>query len=231
MATPAPTCVAALREATVLWPSRSRASDGIMGDASHLLSRSDHNLGNAFDLTHDPAHGCDAHRLVEQLKQRGDPRVKYIISNGRIWNPSISPDWRAYWGINRHTRHAHVSIHVWARDDTRSWWTPAVEELPPTPTTEELEDMSKIAHLVYNNRVHLFVTGDDLACWHVWEGDDYQWLSESLGGECPEGVVARLKGTGIGLWCKGSDNALYYQWYDATEGIWSGWHNLGRQLA
>jgi hypothetical protein len=122
MASPASCCTAALREATQLWPNRNRASDGIMGDPSHRARKSDHNDGNAFDLTHDPANGCDAHGLVEGLKQRRDPRVKYIISNSRIWNPSVSPDWRPYKGANPHTKHAHVSIVAGARDNTAPWW-------------------------------------------------------------------------------------------------------------
>lgn len=119
---PAPTCRVALAEATQRWPNRRRASDGIMGDSAHCPGPSDHCTGNAFDLTHDPSHGCDAHAFVEGLKQRRDERVKYLISNQRIWNPAISPDWRAYSGSNPHTSHAHVSIHDNARDSTAPWW-------------------------------------------------------------------------------------------------------------
>ena len=141
---PAPACRAALEQATQLFPARSRASDGIMGDPAHQKRKSDHNLGNAFDLTHDPAHGCDAHGLVEALRQRRDPRVKYIISNARIWNPSIKMDWRPYSGSNPHNKHAHVSIHEGARGDTSAWWGP-VEPPPPRnrcpfPDHPELEE-------------------------------------------------------------------------------------------
>lgn len=129
---PAPACRAALDQATQLFPSRSRASDGIMGDPSHQKRKSDHNQGNAFDLTHDPANGCDAHGLVEGLRQRRDPRVKYIISNARIWNPSIKMDWRPYNGSNPHRKHAHVSILTSARGDTAPWWGP-VHRDPPKP--------------------------------------------------------------------------------------------------
>lgn len=119
---PAPACRVALAEATQRWPGRSRASDGIMGDSRHCPGSSDHCTGNAFDLTHDPARGCNAHALGEALKQRRDGRVKYIISNKRIWNPSISPDWRHYSGSNPHTSHLHVSIHAGSRDNTAPWW-------------------------------------------------------------------------------------------------------------
>lgn len=121
-ASPAPACRAALNQATERFPNRNRASDGIMCDGLHDPS-SDHCSGNAFDLTNDPGNGCDAHAMVEQLKARGDSRVKYIISNRRIWNPAISAAWRDYNGRNPHTRHAHVSILKSARGDTSPWWT------------------------------------------------------------------------------------------------------------
>jgi hypothetical protein len=132
VAGPAPACRAALNQATEQFPQRTRASDGIMCDAAHP-STSDHCSGNAFDLTNDPSHGCDAHALVEQLKQRRDPRVKYIISNRRIWNPTKSSAWRQYDGPNPHTKHAHVSILQTARQDTSPWW---VDVAPiPKPDT------------------------------------------------------------------------------------------------
>lgn len=136
MARPAGACRAALAEATQLFSARNRASDGILGDAAHCDKpnpTSDHCTGNAFDLTHDPAHGCDAHGLVESLKQRRDPRVKYMISNSRIWNPSKSPDWRPYNGPNPHTKHAHVSVHPSARGDLSPWWggAPTQTAVPP----------------------------------------------------------------------------------------------------
>lgn len=130
MATPAYTCKSALMEATEKWPNRSRASDGIMGDLRHKKTPSDHNEGNAFDLTHDPSSGCDAHALVERLKQRKDHRVKYIISNARIWAPGVSPAWRPYSGSNPHRQHAHVSIYSWKRDDRGLWWLPEPERIP-----------------------------------------------------------------------------------------------------
>jgi hypothetical protein len=48
--------------------------------------------------------------------------VKYIISNRRIFNPSVSLAWRTYTGSNPHDHHMHVSILSTARDDTHAWW-------------------------------------------------------------------------------------------------------------
>jgi hypothetical protein len=121
--TAAPTCKAALAEATKLWPNRSRASDGILPSAAHttLNPTSDHEKGNAFDLTHDPANGVDCNVLSKHVM--ADSRVRYIIWNAKIWNPSVSPRWRDYTGTNPHTKHMHVSILAERRDDLSPWWT------------------------------------------------------------------------------------------------------------
>lgn len=125
----APVCRAALAEATALWPNRSRASDGIVADAAHS-SGSDHNdpdkdgFAEAFDLTHDPANGCDAHALVRAAVARRDRRIKYAISNGQIWSAARADEgWRRYTGDNPHRTHAHVSTTDAYRDDTSPWWS------------------------------------------------------------------------------------------------------------
>lgn len=120
--TPAPACKAALLEASHRWPGRSRVSDGICPSLAHTAANptSDHELGNAFDLTHDIEHGVNCHDIAEYVKY--DPRIKYVIWNRRIWNPSVIRRWRTYNGPNGHTHHMHVSILPGARDDTRSWF-------------------------------------------------------------------------------------------------------------
>lgn len=124
MAAPAPACVHALSDATRRWPNRSRASDGILGDARHQKRKSDHNLGNAFDVTHDPASGCDGDYIAACALR--DPRVKYVIFNRRIWNRQRGDTgWRPYHGSNPHNHHCHVSIVATARNDVRPWeWAP-----------------------------------------------------------------------------------------------------------
>jgi hypothetical protein len=121
----APACVAALRDANARWPGRVRVSDGVMGDARHQASPSDHNLGNAVDITHDPASGCTGDVIAELAIQ--DPRTTYVIWNRRIFNRARAAEgWRAYTGANGHTHHCHVSVRVDARDDDRPWgWAPA----------------------------------------------------------------------------------------------------------
>ena len=128
----APAAQSLLDQATALWPNRSRASDGTIGDTSHAARASDHNpdsrgIVHAADLTHDPAHGCDNNVNAERVKD--DPRVKYVIWNRRIWNPSISRTWRPYTGTNPHDHHMHVSVLTERENDTSPWFT-----TNPTPT-------------------------------------------------------------------------------------------------
>jgi hypothetical protein len=105
-------------------PNRSKASDGFIGDAAHASRNSDHNPwirdGNvgvvtAFDITHDPAKGCDSGAIAEAIRGSRDARVKYIIWNRRIansgpigGNPAWA--WRPYSGTNPHTKHVHISV-------------------------------------------------------------------------------------------------------------------------
>jgi GH24 family phage-related lysozyme (muramidase) len=111
------------------WPSRSKASDGWIGDSAHSSRRSDHNPNPAgvvcaLDITNDPAHGLDASRLAETLRASRDPRLGYVISNGRIANPGVAGGaWRKYSGANPHTKHCHISLKQDASryDDRRVW--------------------------------------------------------------------------------------------------------------
>lgn len=96
-------------------PNRSKTSDGTIGDTAHASRPSDHNpniygVVTALDITHDPANGVDTWKLAETLRLNKDPRIKYVISNGRIFSSAASPwQWRPYTGANKHARHIHVS--------------------------------------------------------------------------------------------------------------------------
>lgn len=114
-------------------PSRSKASDGWIGDAAHASTASDHNpwvkdgktgIVTALDVTHDPKNGVDTYHFAEQLRLSKDPRVKYVISNGRIFSSTVSPwTWRAYTGSNPHSKHVHVSVNSTKAhyDDAGDW--------------------------------------------------------------------------------------------------------------
>ena len=119
MTTPAPALVQLLAQLDATWPERSRASDGILGDASHQARKSDHNTGDALDVTLDEANGPPLEELAERWIQ--DPRVHYVIFRGRIRNRDFEAGaWRPY-DKDPHDHHLHVSIHPVQRDDTRPW--------------------------------------------------------------------------------------------------------------
>jgi hypothetical protein len=81
---------------------------GIWGDEAHQRRQSDHNTGDAQDFGFkDLATGeAVAKKLQTEAGERG---VKYIIFNGKIWNPSVSNEWRPYDGPDKHDTHVHVS--------------------------------------------------------------------------------------------------------------------------
>lgn len=129
-----------LHEVNGRWPSRSRASDGTIGDAAHARSTSDHNpwvkdrhgvgVVTAVDITTwaEPDVPDLAAFIVARLVQRRDPRVKYLIHNRTMWRsyarPGIPP-WSPapYNGSNPHTSHLHVSVlpEEDRYDDASSW--------------------------------------------------------------------------------------------------------------
>jgi hypothetical protein len=112
--------VALLRQATALWPKRSRSSDGLLPSKAHIAQNpnSDHNTGLAVDITHDPKHGVDCSELFDKLQH--DPRVLYLIFNRRIWVDKKGE--KKYSGANPHTKHLHVSIKSNYASNTSPWF-------------------------------------------------------------------------------------------------------------
>lgn len=111
-------------EVNALWPSRSKASDGTIGDAAHSSRTSDHNPNarrsvNAIDIT---ASGIDTGKLINAAKAH--PSVRYIIHRGQIMNRDIGNfAARRYTGSNPHNTHVHISIYQSATAEQRrqSW--------------------------------------------------------------------------------------------------------------
>ena len=90
-----------------------------MADARHIKAgTSDHITGLAVDLTHDPVNGPNCNELSLQVVS--DPRVKYVIWNGRIFKTRTG-GWEIYRGSNPHRSHMHVSIKPEARNDLSPW--------------------------------------------------------------------------------------------------------------
>jgi len=98
------------------YPGRSKISDGWIGDSAHAARASDHNPNSVgvvtgLDVTHDPARGFDSWKFADLLRINKDPRIKYVISNGRIFSSVVSPwIWRSYTGANKHAHHVHISV-------------------------------------------------------------------------------------------------------------------------
>lgn len=110
------------READMIAPTRSHASDGTVGDPAHAQRVSDHNpdargVVHAIDLTYDPQHGFDSRAEGEALRLRClaglERRVKYLVSyDGRtdiIASPVAGWAWRRQRGRD-HASHLHISI-------------------------------------------------------------------------------------------------------------------------
>lgn len=130
-----------------VYPQRNKASDGAIGDAAHQNRSSDHNpwvppptggVVTAIDITHDPDGGVDCDKLATYLRNRalaGDRRIKYIIWERRISSTTASWAWRAYNGINPHTRHLHLSVAptLSLADDRANWGIAAAKTNPTNP--------------------------------------------------------------------------------------------------
>lgn len=121
------------------FPTRSKASDGWIGDAAHQARVSQHNPNQwgvvcAIDVTEDLSVGLNCNELMDELDAGNDPRIFYIIHDGMIEN---SDDTRCpYTGPNKHTKHLHLSVrfedpHLF--DDAGPWKLPMLGTAPARP--------------------------------------------------------------------------------------------------
>lgn len=142
------------------WPNRSRVSDGTIGDAAHATRESDHNpwygpgIVTAADITHDPRHGADMHKLAASLVASRDRRTKYIIWNRRIVSGAAGPApwvWQPYSGQSPHTDHLHLSVVASPLCDNTAAW-----RLPEEDDMFEATDRNRLIHVddvLSNNNV------------------------------------------------------------------------------
>jgi len=108
-----------LRDQVDTWfPDRRTASDGWVGDSRHSTRKSDHNPDSfgwvrAVDIDSrlEPSDGL-APYLADQIRiaAKSDPRISYVIYNGRICSKILNWRWRKYKGINPHKKHLHCSF-------------------------------------------------------------------------------------------------------------------------
>jgi hypothetical protein len=138
-----------------LSPHRNKSSDGSIGDAKHASRSSDHNphvkdgkmgIVTAIDITHDPGTGVDTWALAEFMRTQKDPRIKYCISNKRIFSSISNPwEWRKYSGSNPHSSHFHVSVHgSKALYDSEAAWAIKIGTVPPDPDDIALRPVLKL---------------------------------------------------------------------------------------
>lgn len=127
------------------WPNRAKGSDGSIGDLAHAARTSDHNVRNgychALDLTHDPRNGFDSYKFADMLLAKQDPRLAYIISNGRIVSGPKGPQpgkWRPYSGANAHAHHVHFSANDLGEKDAKPWQFDNVVVKPQPAAEPEL---------------------------------------------------------------------------------------------
>jgi len=122
-----------LEQINDLYPNRSKATDGWIGDPAHAARVSDHNpdengIVHARDFTHDPDGGLDCAWLAAVLIRSDDVRIRYIIWDYKIWEPDSG--WSSYNGASPHTEHLHLSVVYAAVSDTSTPWNLGVDDMP-----------------------------------------------------------------------------------------------------
>lgn len=142
------------------YPGRDRTSDGAIGDAKHKSRKSDHNawityqgtgVVTAIDIDEDVDQTGTVEPIIKAIQASLDPRVKYIIYEGRITIKGDIGKWKKYNGVNPHKHHAHISVSADPRlfDDERTWTlglpTDTVASAPPDETVKPLVKRGSIA--------------------------------------------------------------------------------------
>lgn len=151
------------------WPNRNKVSDGSIGDENHQNRNSDHNpwygpgIVTARDFTHDPG-DLDCHWLAGVLVANRDPRIKYVIWDRRIWNPTAG--WRVYSGANPHTSHLHLSVVASPACDSTAPWAGITSAVPPEENMAVTKaDADKIFGEFMWGNVFEADTGENFASW------------------------------------------------------------------
>lgn len=147
-----------LAQINAKWPDRDKSSDGSIGDTNHASRTSDHNpwvdggIVTARDFTHDPGHGFDSYVFAEHLRQTKDPRIKYVISNRRIFSSVQTPwVWQSYNGTNPHDHHVHVSVASdRAHYDSENSWDIGEGVVATNPQQPPERPLTIVGHTGYN---------------------------------------------------------------------------------
>lgn len=125
------------------WPRRG-SKDGSVGDTAHGARVSDHNPdyknGGVVRAVDVDIKGRDKAAMIAAAIR--DPRTRYLISDGRIWqNPAVYPGrggWHKYNGSDGHYGHVHLSIrHAKKYENDTSPWGQSSTPTPTPPKEEE----------------------------------------------------------------------------------------------
>ena len=162
-----------------LSPSRSKRSDGLLGDTAHAKRKSDHNPNAAgvvqgIDITNDPAHGIVSDKIARALADSRDPRIKYLISNGKMCRSYRSGGkpawtWNDYSGPSPHDKHFHLSVVDDPKlyDNASAWSLPGIkvtEKQAAKPAKVETRSLKKgdVGEDVRKLQVRLVALGSDV---------------------------------------------------------------------
>lgn len=105
------------------WPERDKASDGVLGDASHAARQSDHNPDSrgyvhAVDIDedfrgskHDNRWFADQLIAYARMKRAGSTRLKNVVYEQQVASGTYANHfWTWRNGDYGHTKHIHVSF-------------------------------------------------------------------------------------------------------------------------
>jgi peptidoglycan hydrolase-like protein with peptidoglycan-binding domain len=135
-----------------------------IGDQAHASGYSDHNPNGAdvvcaIDVKGD--RGMSLQTFVDHLVARPHPNLRYVIYNRRICQRSNGWTWKAYYGVNAHKDHAHVSVgngpdgrSTTGYDNTSPWGIATMGKpsapstvVVPEPTLRENDTGPRVGHL------------------------------------------------------------------------------------
>ena len=127
-----------------LHPSR-HAADGTVASKTHDANNpsSDHRpkpysgKGTVRALDAGETTENDAFKMAEAIRVSRDPRVKYVIHEGRLFSSYASGGippftWRTYTGPNPHGNHFHIST-LEGQDNNQTAWKIGASVPAPTP--------------------------------------------------------------------------------------------------
>lgn len=148
----APSLAVLRDEVNARWPTRSKASDGTIGNAAHAARESEHNPHQASDGGDVPVGAVTAIDITATDPELRDAVLKaaikgknvwYCINRGFIYSRTHNWEKRPYTGSNPHTSHIHISlVQTKAAVNSKASWgvkggTPP-DPKPETPASKKL---------------------------------------------------------------------------------------------